>query len=72
MPAAGLKADASERTKGNRGHPALLALAGVAVASGVALDLVPGSANNGRFDGMDVLPLGCYAIGLVLAASWAF
>lgn len=50
----------------------LLVLAGVAIASGLLLDVMPGSAKNGRFDALDLAPIGCYATGLVLEVKWAF
>jgi len=72
MSATAVAADAPDRTTAKRRHPSLLVLAGVAIASGVVLDLKPASANNGRFDAMDLAPIGCYALGLALAARWAF
>ncbi len=72
MSATGVAADAPDRTTAKRRDPSLLVLAGVAIAAGVLLDLAPASANNGDFDAMDLAPIGCYGLGLTLAASWAF
>jgi tetratricopeptide (TPR) repeat protein len=72
MSTTAVAADAPDRSTAKRRDPSLLVLAGVAIAAGVLLDLTPASANNGDFDGMDLAPIGCYGLGLALAASWAF
>ncbi len=72
MSATGVAAEAPDRSAAKRRHPSWLVLAGVAIASGVVLDLKPASANNGRFDAMDLAPIGCYALGLAFAARWVF
>lgn len=40
-----------------------MAGAGATLAAGVVLDMVPATASNQRFDGMDFVPLGLYAAG---------
>jgi tetratricopeptide (TPR) repeat protein len=42
-----------------------LAVGTGAVASGIAIDLALSSSSNHRFDAMDVVPVGCYALGLL-------
>jgi hypothetical protein len=36
---------------------------GASIAGAVALDVIPSSSSNGRFDGLDVVPAGLYAVG---------
>lgn len=50
----------------------LVGVGGVAVVGGVVLDLAPGSASNGRFDALDVVPVGLYLAGATLVALGVF
>lgn len=49
-----------------------LFLAGLALVSGLALDLVPASSNNGTFEVVDLAPLACYGFAATIGAVWAF
>jgi hypothetical protein len=46
-----------------------LAGAGALVAGGLVVDFVPSSSKNGRFDGLDVVPLVLYLLGAGAAAA---
>ena len=47
-------------------------LAGAALLTGVILDTAPASTHNGKLDGADFAPLGCYALGVTFVAVWVF
>lgn len=51
---------------------ALVAIGGVAIAGGVALDVAPSSASNRKFDALDVVPVGLYLAGAALVALGVF
>jgi hypothetical protein len=43
-------------------------IGGVAVGAGIAVDLVPASSSNQKFDGLDLVPVGLYVAGAALVA----
>jgi len=45
-----------------------LVTGGVLFGAGVALDVLPDSAHDRHLDPVDLIPLGCYALGAVAAA----
>jgi tetratricopeptide (TPR) repeat protein len=49
-----------------------LAIGAAAVATGLLLDVVPGSARNGEIDALDFLPLGFYGAGAFFVLTGVF
>jgi tetratricopeptide (TPR) repeat protein len=52
------------RTSSRRNRMLWLAAGVAALAAGVALDTLPGSADNGEVDGLDFAPVGLYGLGV--------
>jgi hypothetical protein len=70
---AAVSTDQTPTVKKKKKNKMLWLIAGAAViAAGVAADVVPESGSNGSLDGMDLVPVGLYGIGITAVIIGVF